>query len=97
MCVEVDRSLIPTGLEIIYGSLYGLWNQNCFIVGSNRNAKDSTRVARGAYANPILYVLPSFKCILIMDGKDLASADPLLLDRFEKQLMTHLMKASNCL
>ena len=34
------------------------------------------------------YVSPNFKCILVMDEKKLASADPPLLNRFEKQKMS---------
>ncbi|PKY42427.1 hypothetical protein RhiirA4_397377 [Rhizophagus irregularis] len=88
MCVEEGRPLILTDLEIIYGSLYDLWNQNYIVVGSKENVKYFTRVALGAYANPMLYVSPQFKCILVMDEKNLASADPPLLNRFEKQKMS---------
>ncbi|CAI2195387.1 11763_t:CDS:2, partial [Funneliformis geosporum] len=34
------------------------------------------------------YVPPNFKCILIMDEKNLASVDPSLIGRFEKQYMS---------
>ncbi|CAB5188257.1 unnamed protein product [Rhizophagus irregularis] len=61
MCVEEGRPLILTDLEIIYGSLYDLWNQNYIVVGSKENVKYFTRVALGAYANPMLYVSPQFK------------------------------------
>ncbi|RIA89917.1 hypothetical protein C1645_805996 [Glomus cerebriforme] len=88
MCVEAGRPLILTDLEMIYGSLYDLWNQNYIVVGSKDNVKYFTRVALGAYANPMLYVSPNFKCILVMDEKNLASADPPLLNRFEKQKMS---------
>ncbi|CAB4437428.1 unnamed protein product [Rhizophagus irregularis] len=81
MCVETGRPLILTDLEIIYGSLYNLWNQNYIAVGSEDNVKYFTRVALGAYANPMLYVSPNFKCILVMDEKNVASADPSLLNR----------------
>ncbi|PKY63623.1 hypothetical protein RhiirA4_551536, partial [Rhizophagus irregularis] len=37
MCVEAGRPLILTDLEIIYGSLYDLWNQNYIVVGSKDN------------------------------------------------------------
>ncbi|UZO04042.1 uncharacterized protein OCT59_024441 [Rhizophagus irregularis] len=88
MCVEAGRPLILTDLEMIYGSLYDLWNQNYIVVGSKENVKYFTRVALGAYANPMLYVSPNFKCILVMDEKNVASADPPLLNRFEKQKMS---------
>ncbi|CAG8448567.1 1498_t:CDS:10 [Acaulospora colombiana] len=90
MCVEAGRPLILTDLEIIYGSLYDLWNQNYIVVGSADDPKYYTRVALGAYANPMLqvYVAKTFRCILVLDEKKLESADPPLLNRFEKQRMT---------
>ncbi|CAG8518032.1 9622_t:CDS:10, partial [Cetraspora pellucida] len=45
MCVETGRPLILTDLEIIYGSLYDLWNQNYIVAGSADNPKYYTRVA----------------------------------------------------
>ncbi|KAG9292714.1 hypothetical protein G9A89_008302 [Geosiphon pyriformis] len=85
MCVEAGRPLILTDLEIIYGSLYDLWNQNYITVGSQENLKHYTRVALGAYSNPMCFVHENFRCILIMDEKNLKYADPPLLNRFEKQ------------
>ncbi|CAB4391094.1 unnamed protein product [Rhizophagus irregularis] len=88
MCVETGRPLILTDLEIIYGSLYDLWNQNYIVVGSEEDPKFYARVALGAYSNPLLYVAPTFRCILVMDESKLEKADPPLLNRFEKQRMT---------
>ncbi|CAG8547803.1 405_t:CDS:2, partial [Scutellospora calospora] len=88
MCVEAGRPLILTDLEIIYGSLYDLWNQNYIVVGSTDDPKYYTRVALGAYANPMLFVNKTFRCILVLDEKKLETADPPLLNRFEKQKMT---------
>ncbi|CAG8527907.1 30424_t:CDS:10, partial [Racocetra persica] len=87
MCVEAGKPLILTDLEIIYGSLYDLWNQNYIVVGSAEDPKYYTRVALGAYANPMLYVNKNFRCILVLDEKNLPKADPPLLNRFEKQKM----------
>jgi hypothetical protein len=42
----------------------------------------------GTYSNPLLYVAPTFRCILVMDESKLEKADPPLLDRFEKQRIT---------
>ncbi|GBC08609.1 hypothetical protein RclHR1_08250006 [Rhizophagus clarus] len=88
MCVETGRPLILTDLEIIYGSLYDLWNQNYIVVGSEDDPKFYARVALGAYSNPLLYVAPTFRCILVIDERKLEKADPPLLNRFEKQRMT---------
>ena len=41
---------------ILIGSLYDLWGQDYIVMGSKENAKYFTRVALGAYANPMLYV-----------------------------------------
>ncbi|PKC59724.1 hypothetical protein RhiirA1_492293 [Rhizophagus irregularis] len=88
MCVETGRTLILINLEMIYGSLYDLWNQNYIAVGSKDNVKYFARVALGAYSNFMLHVSPNFKCILVLDEKNMASADPPLLNRFEKQKMS---------
>ncbi|CAG8434051.1 10722_t:CDS:10 [Ambispora gerdemannii] len=88
ICVETGRSLILTDLEIIYGSLYDLWNQNYITAGTQEDPKHFTRVALGAYSNPMCFVHENFRCILIMDEKNLKLADPPLLNRFEKQRMS---------
>ncbi|CAB4443214.1 unnamed protein product [Rhizophagus irregularis] len=85
MYVEAGRLLILTDLEVIYGNLYNLWDQNC---NATRNFEFVTRVTLGAYTTPMLYVSPSFKCIIVMNENNLASADPSLLNRFEKQRMS---------
>ncbi|KAF0550871.1 e3 ubiquitin-protein ligase [Gigaspora margarita] len=87
ICVESGRPLILTDLEIIYGALYDLWNQNYIVLGSKYDPKYYTRVALGAYTNPMLCVHKNFRCILVLDEKKLAFSDPELLNRFEKQKM----------
>ncbi|RHZ83844.1 hypothetical protein Glove_87g84 [Diversispora epigaea] len=88
MCVEAGRPLILTDLDIIYGALYDLWNQNYIVYGNKDNPRYFTRVALGAYANPMLYVDNKFRCILVLDESRLDKADPPLLHRFEKQRLT---------
>ncbi|UZO24837.1 uncharacterized protein OCT59_017131 [Rhizophagus irregularis] len=88
MCVETGRLLISTDLEIIYGNLYDLWNQNYIEVKEKEKINYFTRVALGAYAYPMFYVSPNFKCIVVMDENNLASVDPSLLNRFEKQKLS---------
>ncbi|CAG8763718.1 15978_t:CDS:2, partial [Cetraspora pellucida] len=78
MCVETGRPLILTDLEIIYGSLYDLFNQNFLSEGNSseeRDKKNFTRISLGPYSNPMLYA-------------KLPLADPPLLNRFEKQRLT---------
>ncbi|CAB5385552.1 unnamed protein product [Rhizophagus irregularis] len=85
MYVEEGKLLILTDLEVIYGNLYNLWDQNCNATG---NFGFVTRVTLGTYTTPMLHVSPSFKCIIVMNENNLASADPSLLNRFEKQRMS---------
>ncbi|PKB93765.1 hypothetical protein RhiirA5_440393, partial [Rhizophagus irregularis] len=88
MCVETGRLLILKDLEIIYGNLYDLWNQNYISVRDKEKTNYFTRVALGAYAYPMFNVSPNFKCIVAMDENNLASVDPLLFNRFEKQKLS---------
>ncbi|CAG8475156.1 3381_t:CDS:10, partial [Racocetra persica] len=88
MCVEVGRPLILTDLDIIYGSLYDLWNQNYITVGKEGSQTFYTRVALGAYSNPMVCVHENFRCILVLDEKKVDYSDPPLLNRFEKQKMS---------
>ncbi|CAG8488111.1 5420_t:CDS:10 [Diversispora eburnea] len=67
---------------------YQLRKRNLDPVVIFEDPKYYTRVALGAYANPMLYVAKSFRCILVMDENKLRKADPPLLNRFEKQKMT---------
>ncbi|GBC04618.1 hypothetical protein RclHR1_05780009 [Rhizophagus clarus] len=83
--VEAGRLLILTDLEMIYGNLYNLWDQN---YNTTRSTGYFTRVAFGACTSPMLYVSPSFKCIIVMNENNLDSADSSLLNRFEKQRMS---------
>ncbi|CAB4443143.1 unnamed protein product [Rhizophagus irregularis] len=62
MCVETGRLLILKDLEIIYGNLYDLWNQNYISVRDKEKTNYFTRVALGAYAYPMFNVSPNFKC-----------------------------------
>ncbi|RHZ50618.1 hypothetical protein Glove_494g23 [Diversispora epigaea] len=87
MCVETGRPLILTDLDIIYGALYDLWNQNYIVYGNKGNPRYFTRIALGAY-DPLLCVNKKFRCILVLDESRLDKADPSLLNRFEKQRLT---------
>ncbi|KAF0517032.1 e3 ubiquitin-protein ligase [Gigaspora margarita] len=88
MCVEAGRPLILTDLDTIYGSLYDLWNQNYITVGKEGNQTFYTRVALGAYSNPMVCVHKNFRCILVLDKKEVDFSDPPLLNRFEKQKLS---------
>ncbi|KAF0538645.1 e3 ubiquitin-protein ligase [Gigaspora margarita] len=88
MCVEAGRPLILTDLDTIYGSLYDLWNQNYITVGKEGSQIFYTRVALGAYSNPMVCVHENFRCILVLDEKKVDYSDPPLLNRFEKHKLT---------
>ncbi|RUS21593.1 hypothetical protein BC937DRAFT_92153, partial [Endogone sp. FLAS-F59071] len=85
LCVEEGRPVILKDLDIIYGSLYDLWNKNYTSVGSGSDQKNFCRVALGEFANPMCPVHPDFRCIVVMDQSAVEQADPPLLNRFEKQ------------
>ncbi|RGB32751.1 hypothetical protein C1646_762510 [Rhizophagus diaphanus] len=73
---------------LFIGNLYDLWNQNYIGVRNKEKINYFTRVALGAYAYPMFYVSPNFKCIVVMDENNLTSVDPSLLNRFEKQKLS---------
>ena len=54
MTLQYRKMKLNRSYFILIGSLYDLWNQNYIVVGSKENAKYFTRVALGAYANPML-------------------------------------------
>ncbi|CAG8798471.1 9932_t:CDS:2, partial [Racocetra fulgida] len=95
MCVEAGKLLILTDLDMIYGNFLlfiavnNVQSNNLTTVHLNTPyTKYFARVALGAHSNPMLYVNPEFKCILVMDEKKLEHTDPPLLNRFEKQRLT---------
>ncbi|CAG8631484.1 21109_t:CDS:10, partial [Gigaspora margarita] len=76
------------GDDYQYRSLYDLWNQNYITVGKDGDQTFYTRIALGAYSNPMVCVHKNFRCILVLDEKDVDLSDLPLLNRFEKQKMT---------
>ncbi|CAG8799606.1 17027_t:CDS:2, partial [Racocetra fulgida] len=74
--------------HIMVRSLYDLWNQNYITVGKEGSQTSYTRVALGAYSNPMVCVHKNFRCILVLDEQKVDYSDPPLLNRFEKQRMS---------
>ncbi|KAF0557209.1 e3 ubiquitin-protein ligase [Gigaspora margarita] len=64
---------------------YAILNRNS---SEESDKKNFTRISLGPYSNPMLYVHPNFRCILVLDEVKLPLADPPLLNRFEKQRLT---------
>jgi hypothetical protein len=52
--INIQNYLFASTMSMSTGSLYDLWNQNYIVVGNKENVKYFTRVALGAYANPML-------------------------------------------
>ncbi|CAB4443923.1 unnamed protein product [Rhizophagus irregularis] len=82
--IGTGRPLILTNLEMIYVNLYNLWNQNN-IIGNKKNIKQKTYEENSNFAN---HISLKCECIVVLDEKNLCSADPSLLDRFEKQKLS---------
>ncbi|CAG8447585.1 8222_t:CDS:10, partial [Acaulospora morrowiae] len=82
MCVETGRCLILTDLEIIYDSLYDLFDQHFITVDNSSDENNQRNYTR------IGIIHPNFRCILVLDKAKLPYADPILLSRFEKQKPT---------
>ena len=81
LCMEQPNVLILKDLENIYGSLYDMLNQNYTVVQNKKHC----RVALGPFSNPTCEVHDDFKCIVLIDEKNVEFADPPFLNRFEKQ------------
>jgi len=85
LCMETGEILILKDLDLIYGSLYDMLNQNYSYVGSKRNC----RIALGAHSNPMCHVHEAFRCIVLMEEASLDQCDPPFLNRFEKQYLSY--------
>eukprot|EP01046_Picozoa_sp_COSAG06_P043487 COSAG06_NODE_5702_length_3313_cov_2.543559_1_plen_631_part_10 len=85
LCMERGGFVVLRDLDIIYGSLYDMLNQNYTTVGGKRNC----RVALGADSNPMCHVANDFRCIVIMDTDEVTHKDPPFLNRFEKQCISY--------
>ena len=78
--MEKNCILILKDLETIYPSLYDLFNQNFTVVAE----KNYARLSVGYNNNTFSFVNKEFKCILLVDEKDIEDEDPPFLNRFEK-------------
>ena len=76
--------LILRDLDIIYPSLYDLFNQNFTVVSK----KNYARIAMGSTNNTFSLVNDGFKCIVLVDEKDLEQQKAPFLNRFEKHIIS---------
>ena len=81
--MEKNSILILKDLETIYPSLYDLFNQNFTIVGD----KNYARLSLGYSNNTYSLVNDEFKCIVIVNEKDIDNEEIPFLNRFEKHFI----------
>ena len=76
--------IIMNNLESLYPSLYDLFNQTFVYIENKKYA----RISIGASTDSSFEVNNNFKCIILVDSKDLNKQDRPFLNRFEKQNFT---------
>ena len=86
--METDNVLILRDLDIIYPSLYDLFNQNFTIMGEKKYARIAFE-----YAKVSSLVNPNFHVIVIVNREQIKklTLDPPFLNRFEKHIITYNM------
>ncbi|CAB4443921.1 unnamed protein product [Rhizophagus irregularis] len=84
-CISTGRPLILTNLERIYVNLYNLWNQNNIVI---RNKENTGQNAYEENSNSAYHISLKCECIVVLYEKNLCSADPSLVNRFEKQKLS---------
>ncbi|KAJ4457995.1 putative e3 ubiquitin-protein ligase [Paratrimastix pyriformis] len=84
LAMETGRVLIMKGLTSIYGSLFEMLNQSYTVIGNRRNCQ----VALGPFANHMCFVHPDFRCVVLVEPRELDSCSPPFLNRFEKQQLS---------
>ena len=65
--MEQNKILLLSDLEAMYPSLYDLFNQNFTVVSK----KNYSRIAMGSSNNIFSLVNDGFKCIVLVNEKDL--------------------------
>ncbi|GBB99412.1 hypothetical protein RclHR1_03510006 [Rhizophagus clarus] len=84
-CIGTGRPLILTNLERIYAVLYNLWSQNNIVIRNKENTEQDTY---NEGSNFMRHISLKCECVVVLDEKNLCSADPSLLNRFEKQKLS---------
>ena len=82
--MEQNKILLLSDLEAMYPSLYDLFNQNFTVVSK----KNYARIAMGSTNNTFSLVNDGFKCIVLVDEKDLEQQKAPFLNRFEKHIIS---------
>ena len=82
--MENGEIIILKDLEIIYPKFYDLFNQNFQKYGDSNYA----RIVLDSTTNERRVVNKNFRCIVLLEQKDVEEQDPPFLNRFEKHLMS---------
>ena len=82
--MENGEIIILKDLEIIYPKFYDLFNQNFQKFGDSNYA----RIVLDSTTNERRVVNKNFRCIVLLEQKDVEEQDPPFLNRFEKHLMS---------
>ena len=82
--MENGEIIILKDLEIIYPKFYDLFNQNFQKFGESNYA----RIVLDSTTNERRVVNKNFRCIVLLEQKDVKEQDPPFLNRFEKHLMS---------
>ena len=76
--MEEGNILVLKDLEVIYPSLYDLFNQNFTSVG----CKNYNRIVIGGSNNILAHVNDNFRCIIVFGENGIVKEDPPFLNRF---------------
>ena len=82
--VNQENVMVLRNLDSIYPSLYDLFNQNFIKAGR----KNYARISLGYSKTHSYYVNDNFKCVVLLDSKDIEKQDPPFLNRFEKHIVS---------
>ena len=82
--MEQKKVLLLTDLEPVYPALYDLFNQNFTVVSE----KNYARIAIGSSTNTFSLVNDNFKCIVLVDEKQINKQEAPFLNRFEKHIIS---------
>ena len=82
--MEQNKVLLLTDLESVYPALYDLFNQNFTVVSD----KNYARIAIGSSNNTFSLVNDDFKCIVLVDEKEIDKEEAPFLNRFEKHIIS---------
>ncbi len=81
--MEKGSLLILKNLDIIYHSLYDLFNQHY-----TQDKKKFSRISIGLINCPKTYINDDFKVVILLEERNIYNSDPPFLNRFEKHFIS---------